>query len=71
MEQHTEASWVKTAHSFTARPPMPYFNVNIMNDADLKAMYWFIKSLGPGGQLAPAYLPPGQKPSGPAIVFPG
>jgi mono/diheme cytochrome c family protein len=71
IEQHTEASWVKTAHSFTARPPMPYFSVNAMNDADLKAIYWFVKSLGPGGQPAPAYLPPGQKPNGPAIVFPG
>jgi len=52
------------------RPPMPYFNLRVMRDSDVKAIYAFIKSLGPGGNPAPAYLPPDKTPTGPFVTFP-
>lgn len=50
-------------------PPMPWFNLRAMSDDDLKAIYIYIKSLGEPGEAMPAYLPPGEVPSTPFIVF--
>ena len=66
----TEDQWVRKAKTLTARPPMPWFNVQAMGERDLRAMYRFVRSLGSAGQPAPAYLPPGQEPKGPAVRFP-
>jgi hypothetical protein len=52
------------------RPPMPWFNVRAMSDADLKAIYAYTRSLGAAGTPAPAYVPPGTKAAGPVIQFP-
>jgi hypothetical protein len=49
---------------------MPWFSLRDMTDEDLRAIYQFVRSLGPGGEPAPAYLPPGQTPSGPYVQFP-
>jgi len=49
---------------------MPWFNVRAMSAADLRAMYRYIRSLGPAGAPAPAYPPPGEEPKGPAVRFP-
>ena len=54
----TEQEWVKFAHSFEARPPMPWFNLRDMGETDLRAVYQFIRSLGPKGEPAPAFVPP-------------
>jgi hypothetical protein len=40
-----------------------------MSDDDLKAIYRYVRFLGPKGEQAPAPLPPGAKPTGPAITF--
>ena len=71
MRDYTEASWLAKARSFQPRPPMPWFNVHAMTDADLRALHRYITSLGPAGEPAPAYLPPGQAPTGPVVKFPG
>jgi mono/diheme cytochrome c family protein len=66
----------RTADEFLAlargpmRPPMPFFNLRAMTDADVKAIYAYLKHLGPAGTPAPAYVPPGQTPAGPYIQFP-
>lgn len=52
------------------RPPMPWFNVRDMSDRDVKAIYAYLKHLGPAGQPAPQYVPPDQKPGGPFVQFP-
>ena len=70
MNAMTEDQWVKTARTFKARPPMPWFDVNIMKKKDLKAIYQFIRFLGPGGEPAPTYLPPDQEPTTPYALFP-
>jgi mono/diheme cytochrome c family protein len=70
MGKLTEAQWMKYAKSLMTRPPMPWFNVRAMNDADLRSIYVYVKQLGTSGQQAPAFLPPGQTPKGPFIQWP-
>lgn len=67
----SEQQWVKHARTMTPRPPMPWFNVRAMTEADLKAIYTYTRSLGPGGEPAPQFVPPGTKPAGPVVQFPG
>jgi mono/diheme cytochrome c family protein len=68
----TENAWVTRAKSLNTRPPMPWFNVRAMTDADLRAMYQYIKSLtGGNGTAAPAFLPPDKAPPQPYIQWPG
>lgn len=70
MGKLTEQEWVKLAKTAEYRPPMPWFNLHAMTEQDLRAMYRFVRSLGPGGEPAPAYVPPGQPPAGPYVSFP-
>ena len=60
-----DAAWLKYTAELHTRPIMPDFNVRAMKEQDRLAIFRFIKSLGPAGQPAPAYLPPGQKPQPP------
>lgn len=70
MQNLTEAQWLKAAKALNSRPPMPWFSVRQMSDADLGAIYAFVRHLGPGGQAAPAYLPPDKEPPPPFVLFP-
>lgn len=65
----TADQFMKHARS-ERRPPMPWFNVRDMSDGDVRAIYAYVKHLGPAGQPAPAYLPPGRVPDGPFVQFP-
>ena len=65
----TAGQFVKLARS-PLRPPMPWFNLRDMRDRDVKAIYAYLKHLGPAGKPAPAYVPPGKKPKGPYVQFP-
>jgi mono/diheme cytochrome c family protein len=64
----TEAQWVEHARK-ERLPPMPWFNLRAMTDADLKAIYAFIRSLGAPGAAVPAYVAPGGKVDTPYFVF--
>lgn len=66
----TEEQWVKFARTAELRPPMPWWALRAMTDADLRAVHRFIVSLGPAGMPAPAYVPPGHEPKPPFIQFP-
>ena len=66
----SEAQWVTMARSLKTRPPMPWFNLNMMKEADLKAIYQYIRQLGPAGEAAPQYVPPDQEPDPPYALFP-
>ena len=70
MQDLTEEQWVKKAKTLNARPPMPWFNVRDMTAADLRALYRYVRHLGPAGKPAPAFVPPDQEPKGPAVQFP-
>lgn len=65
----SEAQWMARARS-ELRPPMPWFNLRAMTDADVKAIYAYLKHLGPAGSPAPAYVPPDRTPATPVIQFP-
>ena len=54
----TEAQWLARARA-PMRPPMPSPSLRAMSDADLKAIYHYVKSLPIKGVPAPAYVPPG------------
>ena len=64
----TEDQWVTFAR-VPRRPPMPWFNLRDMSDTDLRAMYRFIRELGPKGERAPAAAAPGVSVNTPVIVF--
>jgi mono/diheme cytochrome c family protein len=66
----TENQWIMFAKAFKAKPPMPWFDVNIMEENDLRALYEFIKYLGPGGERAPTFVPPDKEPQTPYALFP-
>lgn len=68
LQAMSEAQWLQRARS-PMRPPMPWFALRDMSDADLKSIYRFIRALGPKGAPAPAYAPPGQPVATPYIEF--
>ncbi len=41
-----------------------------MTEEDLRAIYQFTRHLDPGGEPAPAYVPPDQEPNPPFAIFP-
>jgi mono/diheme cytochrome c family protein len=70
MSKMTESDWMKTAQTMKLRPPMPWFALRDMDKEDVRAIYRFVRHLGPAGDPAPAFVPPGQTPSGPFVQFP-
>jgi mono/diheme cytochrome c family protein len=70
MRAMTETQWVAKAKALQTRPPMPWFNLRTMTVPDLRAMYRYIRHLGPAGEVAPTYLPPDKEPPPPFVTFP-
>lgn len=68
VQQMSEAQWLARARS-QMRPPMPWFNLAKMTDGDLRALYRYLRSLGPRGEAAPAYAGPGTAVKTPYINF--
>ena len=64
-----EATWLDYTASLHTRPPMPDFAVRAMTETDRRALFRFVRSLGPAGTDAPAYLPPGQEPPLPYVKW--
>ena len=70
MRNLSEDQWVKIAKTAQFRPPMPWFALHDMNEQDLRAIFRFIRYLGSAGEPAPAFVPFGQDPKGPYVLFP-
>ncbi len=64
-----EDAWVKVLQTRTDRPPMPWMNVNQISDADARATYRFVRSLGMRGERMPAAVAPGVEPATPYFVL--
>ena len=72
LSKMTEDQWLTYGKALMTRPPMPWFNVRAMTDADLRAVYQYIKQLpGGAGTAAPAFLAPDKAPKAPFIQWPG
>jgi mono/diheme cytochrome c family protein len=70
VQRMSEDRWVKvlqTADSGEGRPPMPWWNTAQMNERDLRAMYRYVKSLGPKVNGVPRGLSPEKEPTTPYI----
>jgi len=70
LQELTEDEWVEMAQTLKTRPPMPWFSLNKISAPDLRAMYRYIRHLGPAGRPAPAFLEPGKTPPPPFASFP-
>ena len=66
-----EDQWLQHVRTMRPRPPMPWYDLQAMSEADLRAIYRYVRQLGPAGQAAPAYQPPGTPVAGPVVQFPG
>lgn len=69
-QEITEDQWVQVAREIQRRPPMPYYSLNQMAEPDVRAMYKYIRSLGPAGSPAPKFVPPDKAPPQPYVQFP-
>lgn len=67
-DQMSEAQWMARARA-PLRPPMPWFGLRDMSSADLRALYRYVRSLGPKGEPTPAFAGPGQPVNTPYFVF--
>jgi mono/diheme cytochrome c family protein len=65
----SEKAFIADVRSGRMRPPMPWFGVAKMTDADLRSIHRYVRSLGDPGAPAPAYVPPDAEPTTPFIVF--
>lgn len=72
---YTEDQWVDLLHTRTSLPPMPWMNINQMAEADMRALYRYIGSLGAAGEIMPLAVPPDEDPTTPYVslepILPG
>jgi mono/diheme cytochrome c family protein len=65
----TEDQWVIHARA-PRRPPMPWYALRDMEDQDVRALYQYLRFMGPAGEPAPAALAPGVEPPEPVFRAP-
>lgn len=59
----SEDAWIEMLRTRKALPPMPWMNINQMAESDARAIYQYIRSLGPTGEPAPVAVAPKQEPA--------
>lgn len=69
VKDFTPASWVAVMRARNQQPPMPWTSLHAMSDSDLRAIFAYIRSLGPAGEEMPKSLPPDQDPKTPYFIF--
>lgn len=62
VQEMAEEEWVMILQVREDLPPMPWMNTNKMSEEDMKALYQYIKSLGPKGEHVPEALDPDIEP---------
>jgi mono/diheme cytochrome c family protein len=68
-EFEDDQTWVQVLRARNTRPPMPWMSLHHMSDADLKAVYAYLRHLGPAGEKVPEYVPPDQEPKTPFLLL--
>jgi hypothetical protein len=69
VQDMTEDQWVEMLRTRTALPPMPWMNVNRMSEPDMRAVYRYLRSLGPAGERMPVAVTPDQEPTTPFFLL--
>ncbi len=69
VQRMSEDEWVTTLRERKALPPMPWMNINQLSESDARALYQYLRSLGPAGEAMPQPVPPDQEPSTPFILL--
>lgn len=69
VQERGETAWITMIKSRQGLPPMPWASVHALTDDDARAVYEFIKSLGPKGVHAPAALEAGVEPKTAYVVL--
>jgi len=65
----TEDGFVALVHGGAGLPPMPWMNVAQLSDQDARAIYQYLRVMGPAGEAAPAPVPPDQEPTTPYLLL--
>ena len=67
-----EEAWLKYVKNVLPLklPPMPSYNVQHMNETDLRSIHKYVISLGPAGSETPDPILPGFEPDGQYIRYP-
>ncbi len=68
-QEMTEDQWFQLYSQAKLRPIMPWMSLHAMSEQDLRAVYQFIRSLGPRGEPAPAYVSPDREPRTPYVDY--
>ncbi len=63
----TEDRWLLAVRTRAGHPPMDWEDLRALSIADRRAIYAFVRSLGPAGVPAPDALPPWRDPAPPYI----
>lgn len=59
----SEDDWLRAVATRGGHPPMKWTDLRALSVVDRRAIYRFIRSLGPAGVAAPADVPPGREPA--------
>ncbi len=65
-----EDEWVRYVKDLKTRPPMPWFTLKQWLEIDLRALYRYIRQMGPAGEATTAFMPPDAMPKGMVIQWP-
>lgn len=65
--QLTVDEWLAMIRTRADHPPMPWHELRALGENDRRAIYYFIRALGPAGEVAPFNLREGQVPTTPYV----
>jgi mono/diheme cytochrome c family protein len=63
----SEKDWIFAARTRAGHPPMVWQDLRNLPDADLRAIYRFVRALGPAGANAPTAVEPWREPTTPYV----
>jgi hypothetical protein len=66
---YSEDTWVAFLKNKITSPPMPWYQVQAMEETDMRSLYLYIKSLGPAGDTVPFHRDPGKKVRTPYVIL--
>jgi hypothetical protein len=61
--------WVTELKNLRTLPPMPWYNVQAMDESDMRSLYLYVKSLGEPGKEAPAHRYPEEEATTPFVIL--